>query len=192
MSDASGDMSLSMVAEENPFLQTALESTDCFILDHGANGRIFVWKGSPLTHVSHMHTICLLVFCFFKFIEIYIQLGNLFLTGKEATPEEKSAGIKIAEEFIQRMNYPKHTQVQILPEKGETPIFKQFFKFWHDAAQTEGMGKVYVSNKIAKIKKVPFDSSTLHTSSAMAAQHGMVDNGNGEKKVNNLLTTSLN
>lgn len=46
-----------------------------------------------------------------------------------------------------------------------------------------GLGTAYVSNKIAKIKKVPFDASTLHHSGAMAAQHGMVDEGNGEKQV---------
>lgn len=91
--------------------------------------------------------------------------------------------MKAAEQFIQIMGYPKHTQVQILPENGETPLFKQFFKSWHDVAQTEGMGKGYVSNTVAKIKKVPFDASSLHVSNAMAAQHRMMDNGDGEKKV---------
>lgn len=105
------------------------------------------------------------------------------ITGKEAGPEERSAGLKAAEDFIQRMGYPKHTQVQILPENGETPLFKQFFKSWHDVAETEGLRKGYVSNKIAKIEKVPFDASMLHLSSAMAAQHGMIDKGEGEKKV---------
>lgn len=105
------------------------------------------------------------------------------IAGKDASPEERSAGMKAAEEFIQRMGYPKHTQVQILPENGETPLFKQFFKSWCDVAQTEGMGKGYVSNKIAKIKEVPFDAATLHVSSAMAAQYGMIDKGDGEKKV---------
>uniref|UniRef100_A0A3B4D0I2 Gelsolin n=1 Tax=Pygocentrus nattereri TaxID=42514 RepID=A0A3B4D0I2_PYGNA len=147
VSDASGDMSITLVAEENPFSQNALESTDCFILDHGFSGKIFFWKG------------------------------------KEASPEERSAGMKAAEEFIQKMGFPKHTQVQILPENGETPLFKQFFKVWHDVAQTEGMGKAYVPNKVAKIEKVPFDASTLHDSSAMAAQHGMFDKGDGEKKI---------
>ncbi|XP_072520552.1 gelsolin b [Salminus brasiliensis] len=147
VSDASGDMSVTLIVGENPFSQTALESSDCFILDHGSNGKIFFWKG------------------------------------KGASPEERSAGMKAAEEFIQKMGYPKHTQVQILPENGETPLFKQFFKVWRDVSQTEGMGKAYVPNKIAKIEKVPFDASTLHDSSAMAAQHGMVDKGDGEKKI---------
>ncbi len=96
--------------------------------------------------------------------------------------------MKSAEDFISKMGYPKHTEVQILPENGETPLFKQFFKFWHDIDQTKGMGQAYVPNKIAKIKKVPFDASSLHKSEAMAAQHGMVDDGKGEKKVNVLLS----
>lgn len=38
-------MTITMVAEENPFAQSSLESGDCFILDHGTDGKIFVWKG---------------------------------------------------------------------------------------------------------------------------------------------------
>lgn len=104
-------------------------------------------------------------------------------TGKDANVEERKASMKAADEFIKKMGYPKHTQVQILPEMGETPLFKQFFKNWRDVDQTEGLGVAYVSNSIAKIEKVPFDASTLHDSPAMAAQHGMIDDGNGEKQV---------
>nr|XP_046153187.1 gelsolin-like isoform X3 [Oncorhynchus gorbuscha] len=144
---SNGDMGIDMVSSENPFSQNALESSDCFILDNGPNGRIFVWKG------------------------------------KDANKEERSAVMSAAEQFITKMGYPKHTQIQILPENGETPLFKQFFKIWCDADHTVGLGTAYVSNKIAKIKKVPFDASTLHHSDAMAAQHGMVDEGNGEKQI---------
>lgn len=91
--------------------------------------------------------------------------------------------MKAADGFIKKMGYAKHTQVQVLPEMGETPLFKQFFKNWRDVDQTDGMGVAYVSNHIAKIEKVPFDASTLHNSPAMAAQHGMIDNGSGEKQV---------
>lgn len=45
MSNASGGMTIALVAAENPFAQSALESGDCFILDHGSDGKIFVWKG---------------------------------------------------------------------------------------------------------------------------------------------------
>uniref|UniRef100_A0A4W5RW55 Gelsolin n=1 Tax=Hucho hucho TaxID=62062 RepID=A0A4W5RW55_9TELE len=147
VSNASGDMAMSMVAAENPFSQSALESSDCFILDHGSDGKIFIWKG------------------------------------KEANLEERKAAMKAADEFIKKMGYPKHTQVQIMPEMGETPLFKQFFKNWRDKDQTEGLGVAYVSNSIAKLEKVPFDAATLHDSPAMSAQHGMVDGGNGEKQI---------
>ena len=40
-------------------------------------------------------------------------------------------------------------QVSVLPEGGETPLFKQFFKNWRDPDQTEGLGLSYVSSHIA-------------------------------------------
>ncbi|XP_067430774.1 gelsolin a isoform X1 [Thunnus thynnus] len=147
VSNASGGMTITLVAAENPFAQSALESGDCFILDHGSDGRIFVWKG------------------------------------KDANMDERKAAMKAADEFIKKMGYPKHTQVQILPEMGETPLFKQFFKNWRDKDQTEGLGVAYIANSIAKIEKVPFDAASLHDSPAMAAQHGMVDDGSGEKQI---------
>ncbi|XP_071061056.1 gelsolin a isoform X1 [Pseudochaenichthys georgianus] len=147
VSNASGGMTIALVAAENPFAQSALESGDCFILDHGSNGKIFVWKG------------------------------------KDANMDERKEAMKAADEFIKKMGYPKHTQVQILPEMGETPLFKQFFKNWRDRDQTEGLGIAYIANSIARIEKVDFDAASLHDSPAMAAQHGMVDNGDGEKKI---------
>ncbi|XP_018085003.1 gelsolin-like isoform X2 [Xenopus laevis] len=147
VSDGKGAMSVSLVADQNPFTQAALNSDDCFVLDHGSDGKIFVWKG------------------------------------KDANMEEKKAALKTATEFISKMGYPKQTQVQVLPEFGETPLFKQFFKNWRDKETTEGMGVAYVPNHIAKIENVPFDVTVLHQSPAMAAQHGMVDNGSGKKQI---------
>ncbi|XP_028664389.1 gelsolin-like isoform X1 [Erpetoichthys calabaricus] len=147
VSNAHGAMSIALVAAENPFTQSTLESGDCFILDHGSDNKIFVWKGM------------------------------------QANTDERKAALKAAEDFITKMGYPKYTQIQVLPETGETPLFKQFFKNWRDLYQTEGLGVAYVSGHIAKIEKVPFDAATLHDSHAMAAQHGMVDGGDGEKKI---------
>ncbi|XP_017280996.1 gelsolin a isoform X1 [Kryptolebias marmoratus] len=147
VSNAGGGMTIALVAAENPFAQSALESGDCFILDHGSDGKIFVWKG------------------------------------KDANMDERKAAMKAADEFIKKMGYPKHTSVQVLPETGETPLFKQFFKNWRDKDQTEGLGVAYIANSIAKIEKVPFDAASLHESTAMAAQHGMVDDGSGEKQI---------
>ncbi|KPP56698.1 adseverin-like, partial [Scleropages formosus] len=118
VSDASGTMQVSLVAEENPFSQDLLLSEECFILDHGKSKIIFVWKGGP-----------------------------------------------------------------VLPEGGETPIFKQFFMGWKDKDQSEGFGKVFVTERIARIQQVKFDASKLHESRQMAAQYNMVDDGSGDAKV---------
>ncbi|XP_055994491.1 gelsolin isoform X1 [Sorex fumeus] len=147
VSNSAGSMTVSMVADENPFSQGALGTQDCFILDHGKNGKIFVWKG------------------------------------KQANTEERKAALKTASEFISSMGYPRHTQVSVLPEGGETPLFKQFFKNWRDPDQTDGPGLAYLSSHIANVERVPFDAATLHTSTAMAAQHAMVDDGTGQKQI---------
>ncbi|XP_049629023.1 gelsolin isoform X2 [Suncus etruscus] len=147
VSNSAGSMAVSLVADENPFTQGALASEDCFILDHGRNGKIFVWKG------------------------------------RQANMEERRAALKTASDFISKMGYPKHTQVSVLPEGGETPLFKQFFKNWRDPDQTDGPGLAYLSSHIANVERVPFDVSTLHTSTAMAAQHAMDDDGTGQKQI---------
>uniref|UniRef100_A0A8C1JM90 Macrophage-capping protein n=1 Tax=Cyprinus carpio TaxID=7962 RepID=A0A8C1JM90_CYPCA len=96
VSDATGSMKLTKVSEKSPFAKDLLVRDDCFILDNGANGKIFVWKGSG------------------------------------ANAEEKRAALKMADDFIQQMNYPKmKTQVEILPQGKETVIFKQFFQNWN-------------------------------------------------------------
>ncbi|KAM6949651.1 capping protein (actin filament), gelsolin-like b isoform 1-T1 [Aplochiton taeniatus] len=96
VSDATGSMSMTKVSEKSPFAKDLLLRDDCFILDNGANGKIFVWKGSG------------------------------------ANAEEKREALKMADDFIQQMNYPRmKTQVKILPQGRETIIFKQFFKNWN-------------------------------------------------------------
>ncbi|XP_043922691.1 adseverin [Protopterus annectens] len=147
VSDASGSMQVTVVAQENPFSQAMLLSEECFILDYGADKKIFVWKG------------------------------------KNANPDERKAAMKVAEGFILQMGYPANTQIQVFPEDGETPIFKQFFKDWKDKDQSEGFGKVYVTENIAKIAQIEFDASKLHESPQMAARHNMVDDGSGDIEI---------
>uniref|UniRef100_A0A8C4N565 Gelsolin n=1 Tax=Equus asinus asinus TaxID=83772 RepID=A0A8C4N565_EQUAS len=147
VSNGAGPMVVSLVADENPFAQGALRSEDCFILDHGKDGKIFVWKG------------------------------------KQANMEERKAALKTASDFISKMDYPKQTQSMLPLPGGETPLFKQFFKNWRDPDQTEGLGLAYLSSHIAHVERVPFDAATLHTSTAMAAQHGMDDDGTGQKQI---------
>lgn len=71
----------------------------------------------------------------------------------------------------------------MLPEGGETPLFKQFFLGWKDRDQSEGFGKVFVTERIARIQQVAFDASKLHDSHHMAAQYNMVDDGSGDIQV---------
>ncbi|XP_041094189.1 capping protein (actin filament), gelsolin-like b [Polyodon spathula] len=96
VSDATGAMKLSKVSDKSPFGRELLSRDDCFILDNGANGKIYVWKGSG------------------------------------ANTEEKLAALKVADGFIQKMNYSKlKTQVEIIPQGREGILFKQFFKSWN-------------------------------------------------------------
>ncbi|KAM6974936.1 scinderin [Tautogolabrus adspersus] len=147
VSDATGSMKVSVVKEENPFLQTDLITEECFILDHGKNNMIFVWKGH------------------------------------KANPGERKEAMKTAEGFIKQMHYPANTQIQVLPEGGETPMFKQFFTGWRDRDQSDGFGKVVVTERIARIQQVEFDASKLHESRHMAAQYNMVDDGSGDTQI---------
>lgn len=48
MSDATGSMKTTKVSDKSPFAKDLLVRDDCFILDNGANGKIFVWKGEDL------------------------------------------------------------------------------------------------------------------------------------------------
>uniref|UniRef100_A0A8C4SDF4 Macrophage-capping protein n=1 Tax=Erpetoichthys calabaricus TaxID=27687 RepID=A0A8C4SDF4_ERPCA len=96
VSDATGTMKLTPVSNKSPFDKGLLANDDCFVLDNGANGKIYVWKG----------------------------------TGANA--DEKGAALKVADDFIQKMNYSKQkTRVEIIPQGKETVMFKQFFKVWN-------------------------------------------------------------
>uniref|UniRef100_UPI00398E7806 scinderin-like n=1 Tax=Pristiophorus japonicus TaxID=55135 RepID=UPI00398E7806 len=147
ISDASGELCLTEVAAENPFTMATLSTNECYILDNGPCGHIFLWKG------------------------------------KSSSKSERKVGFNTCEFFINSKGYSKNTQIQILPEHGETPLFIQFFSDWKTEDQSEGFGKVYTIGTVAKIKSVPFDVTKLHNSSAMAAQYNMVDDGSGKIQI---------
>ncbi|XP_040895476.1 scinderin like a [Toxotes jaculatrix] len=147
ISDAAGSMKTTMVADKNPFKQDMLSKSDCYILDNGADNKIFVWKG------------------------------------KDANADERKAALAAAKKFITDKNYPKNTQIQIMPAGGETTLFKQFFFNWLDKDETTGPSKAYTIGRIARVEQIPFDSSTLHSNKIMAAQHGMVDDGSGKVQI---------
>lgn len=40
-------MKASVVAQSSPFKQEMLSPDECYILDNGNDGKIFLWKGEP-------------------------------------------------------------------------------------------------------------------------------------------------
>ncbi|XP_030630335.1 scinderin like b [Chanos chanos] len=147
ISDASGSMKTSLVAQVSPFKQAMLSPDECYILDNGVDRNVFVWKGP------------------------------------NANKAERKAAMKAAEQFIKEKNYSNKTQIQVLPAGAETTLFKQFFSDWKDKDQTTGPTKPYTIGRIAHVEQVPFDASTLHSNSTMAAQHNMVDDGSGKVQI---------
>nr|XP_033506696.1 scinderin like b isoform X2 [Epinephelus lanceolatus] len=147
ISDASGTMKVSVVAQASPFKQAMLSPDECYILDNGVDKNIFVWKGP------------------------------------KANMAERKAAMSAGQQFIKDKGYSNKTQIQVLPAGAETTMFKQFFSDWKDKDQTTGPSKAYTIGKIATVEQVPFDASTLHNNKAMAAQHGMVDDGKGKVQI---------
>lgn len=45
VSDATGQMNLTKVADSSPFASELLIPDDCFVLDNGLCGKIYIWKG---------------------------------------------------------------------------------------------------------------------------------------------------
>ncbi|XP_060886675.1 scinderin like a [Labrus mixtus] len=147
ISDAAGSMTMSVVADKNPFKQDMLSQKECYILDNGGDRKIFVWKG------------------------------------KDANKDERKAAYATADKFIKDKKYGKNTQVMIMAAGSETALFKNFFFNWLDKDEITGPGETYTIGRIARVKQIPFDSSTLHGNDVMAAQHGMVDDGSGEVQI---------
>uniref|UniRef100_A0A672Z8K3 Scinderin like b n=1 Tax=Sphaeramia orbicularis TaxID=375764 RepID=A0A672Z8K3_9TELE len=109
---------------------------------------------------------------------------NIFVwKGPKANLSERKAAMAAGQEFIKEKGYSNKTQIQVLPAGSETTLFKQFFSDWRDKDETTGPTKAYTIGRIAKVDQVPFDASTLHTNKAMAAQHGMVDDGTGKVQI---------
>ncbi|XP_030583511.1 scinderin like a [Archocentrus centrarchus] len=102
--------------------------------------------------------------------------------GRNANKEERAAAKAAADKFIAEHNYSSKTQVLIVPAGSEPTLFKQFFFKWFEGNIT-GPGQTYTVGRIAKVEQIPFDPSKLHNNHAMAAQHGMVDDGSGKVQI---------
>ncbi|XP_061695508.1 scinderin like b [Syngnathoides biaculeatus] len=109
---------------------------------------------------------------------------NIFVwKGPKANVSERKAAMSVGQKFIKDKGYSSKCQLQVLPAGAETILFKQFFSDWKDKDETTGPSQAYTIGRIAKVDQVPFDASTLHSNKAMAAQHGMVDDGKGKFQI---------
>uniref|UniRef100_A0A8C5PQ88 Macrophage-capping protein n=1 Tax=Leptobrachium leishanense TaxID=445787 RepID=A0A8C5PQ88_9ANUR len=57
--------------------------------------------------------------------------GKIYVwKGKKANKEEREQSLEVANKFLMLMKYSPKTQVQVVSEGNETPLFKQFFRNW--------------------------------------------------------------
>ncbi|XP_041040598.1 advillin [Carcharodon carcharias] len=103
--------------------------------------------------------------------------------GKDASKDEKRAGMNRALGFIKAKGYPPSTNVVILNDGAESAIFKQLFKKWTVKWQTQGLGKKHTVGKIAKVEQTKFDVTELHARPDLAARQRMVDDASGKVEV---------
>ncbi|XP_063159370.1 villin-like protein [Candoia aspera] len=103
--------------------------------------------------------------------------------GKDSSKEEKKAAFSRAVGFIQAKGYPPSTNVEVGNDGGESAMFKQLFQKWTDKYETQGLGKVYTTGKIAKVDQVKFDTTQLYARPEMAAEERMADDASGQIEV---------
>uniref|UniRef100_H2ZH88 Gelsolin-like domain-containing protein n=1 Tax=Ciona savignyi TaxID=51511 RepID=H2ZH88_CIOSA len=103
--------------------------------------------------------------------------------GKAASVDEKKESMKIASDFIKKEGLSRHAKITVMSQFSETALFKMMFDNWVSLNAQQGLGEVWSINKIAKVAKVDFDASTLHTRPDLAAKHQLPDNGSGTVKI---------
>ncbi|KFU89368.1 Villin-1, partial [Chaetura pelagica] len=103
--------------------------------------------------------------------------------GKASSLEEKKAAFTRAVGFIQAKGYSSSTNIEVINDGAESAMFKQLFQRWTEKNETQGLGKVYTTGKIAKVEQVKFDTTQLHARPELAAEQRMVDDASGEVEV---------
>lgn len=102
-------MTITKISDKSPFGKDLLVRDDCFILDNGANGKIFVWKGNPIFYID--------AYCYrhnYKIISITLSTAVAACSGNGANAEEKQASLQMADNFIDQMKYNRmKTQASI-------------------------------------------------------------------------------
>ncbi|NXT30319.1 CAPG protein, partial [Syrrhaptes paradoxus] len=120
VSDATGRVDLTPVATSSPFSPELLCPDDCFVLDHGAGGKVYVWKGSKASAQERQVALRVAE-------ETIARMGHPPRTqvgaGDEGGPRGGAGDSTLSLS-------PSPPQVEILPQGRETPLFKQFFSGW--------------------------------------------------------------
>lgn len=94
VSSDTGELKVDKIASTPNLKRSALFTGDCYILDAGCEGTIYVWKG------------------------------------KDASPDERKGAMANAKQFIVDHNYPENTNIVVIPEHSDHPVFRQCFDLW--------------------------------------------------------------
>ncbi|XP_019363628.1 PREDICTED: villin-like protein [Gavialis gangeticus] len=103
--------------------------------------------------------------------------------GTDSSKEEKETAFKRALGFIQAKGYPATTNIEVVNDYAESAMFKQLFQKWTEKDETQGLGKIYTTGKIAKVDQVKFDVAQLHARPELAAEQRMADDASGKVEV---------
>lgn len=99
--------------------------------------------------------------------------------GRGATTNEKKAAFKNATEFISQKGYPGWTQVTMVREGAETPLFKQNFTDWLNKGEVTGLPKY---EKKAVREEVKVEGASMHQQATRESEK-MVDDGSGKIEI---------
>jgi hypothetical protein len=100
--------------------------------------------------------------------------------GKGATQQEKKAAMKNATAFVSSKGYPDWTQVSMVKEGCETPLFKQNFSNWLNKGESTGLP--VAKSKGPRAEQPKFDAGQLHQQQTRESEK-CVDDGSGTLEI---------
>lgn len=106
-------------------------------------------------------------------MSVYVRVGN------KIDKELKLQNLKVAVNYLRSKKYPDYTQVTMVTQGCETPLFKQLFIDWPQKGFTVNQKTYNVGHGIAHVKQTKFDAATLHERKRRQ-QEKMFDDGKGK------------